>query len=159
MTGAVALRPYRPADYDVVRRWIDDPIIDGGFPSEAPMHDDAEVRAIVHDEARPNLDRFAVVVDDRVVGEAQVRHSSPVFPDRVFGLGIAIFDPADRGRGFGRGAAAADGPPFRDREARRVQAETDPHNVRSAARSRRSGSSTRACCVGTSTGMASSATS
>jgi RimJ/RimL family protein N-acetyltransferase len=130
VTGAVTLRPYRPDDYDVVRRWIDDPVVDGGFPSAAPLHDDEEVRAIVHDESRPNLDRFAVVVDDRVVGEAQIRHSSPVFPDRVFGLGIAIFDPADRGRGFGREAQRqlAD-LLFRDRDARRVQAETDPHNV------------------------------
>ena len=126
----VSLRAFRPEDYDVVRRWIDDPVIGGGFPSAAPLHDDDEVRAIVHDEPRPNIDRFAVVVGDRVVGEAQVRHSSPVFPDQVFGLGIAIFDPVDRGHGFGREAQRLlTDRLFRERAARRVQAETDPHNV------------------------------
>jgi len=126
----LTLRPYRPADYDVVRRWIDDPVITGGFPTAAPLHGDDEVQAIVHDEHRPNHDRFAVVVDGRVVGEAQVRHSPPVFPLRVFGLGITIFDPADRGNGFGREAQRAlTDQLFREREARRVQAETDPQNI------------------------------
>ena len=126
----VRLRAFRPDDYDVVRRWIDDPVISGGFPTAAPEHDDDEVRAIVHDEAGPNLDRFAVVVADRVVGEAQVRHSSPLFPGEVFGLGIAIFDPGDRGRGYGREAQRLlTDRLFRERAARRVQAETDPHNV------------------------------
>jgi RimJ/RimL family protein N-acetyltransferase len=126
----VALRAYRPTDYDVVRRWIDDPVITGGYPTAAPLHDDDQVRAIVRDEPRPNHDRFAVVVDGRVVGEAQVRHSPPVFPPRVFGLGIAIFDPADRGRGYGREAQRAlTDRLFREREARRVQAETDPQNA------------------------------
>jgi RimJ/RimL family protein N-acetyltransferase len=126
----VTLRPYRPEDYDVVRRWIDDPVINGGFPAAAPPHDDDEVRAIVRDEPRPNHARYAVVVDDRVVGEAQVRHSPPVFPSRVFGLGIAIFDPGDRGNGYGREAQwALTDRLFRENEARRVQAETDPQNV------------------------------
>lgn len=130
MTTALTLRPYRPDDYDVVRRWIDDPAITGGFPTAAPLHDDDEVRAIVRAEPTPNHDRFAVVVGDRVVGEAQVRHSSPVFPDGVFGLGIAIFDPADRGHGFGREAQRQlTDRLFRERAARRVQAETDPFNV------------------------------
>lgn len=126
----VSLREYRPDDYGVLRRWIDDPAIHGGFPSAAPRHDDDEVRAIVHGERKPNHDRLAVVVDDRVVGEVQVRHSAPVFPEGVFGLGIAIFDPADRGHGFGREAQRQlTDRLFRDRAARRVQAETDPMNV------------------------------
>jgi RimJ/RimL family protein N-acetyltransferase len=126
----VTLRAFRPDDYAVVRRWIDDPVISGGFPTAAPSHDDEDVRAIVHDEAAPNLDRFAVVVDDRVVGEAQVRHSEPLFPDHVFGLGITIFDPVDRGKGYGRAAQRIlTDRLFRERHARRVQAETDPHNV------------------------------
>jgi RimJ/RimL family protein N-acetyltransferase len=126
----VTLRPYRPQDYEVVRRWIDDPVITGGFPTAAPLHDDDEVRGIVRDERRPNHERFAVVVDDRVVGEAQVRHSPPVFPTGVFGLGIAIFDPANRGNGYGREAQRAlTDRLFRERQARRVQAETDPMNV------------------------------
>ena len=29
----VTLRPYRPTDYGIVRRWIDDPVITGGFPT------------------------------------------------------------------------------------------------------------------------------
>jgi RimJ/RimL family protein N-acetyltransferase len=126
----VTLRPYRPADYGIVRRWIDDPVITGGFPTAAPLHGDDEVQAIVHDQRRPNHDRFAIVVDGRVVGEAQVRHSPPVFPLRVFGLGITIFDPADRGHGYGREAQRVlTDELFRERGARRVQAETDPQNV------------------------------
>jgi hypothetical protein len=36
----VTLRPYEPADYDVVRRWIDDPVITGGyFDGEADLGD------------------------------------------------------------------------------------------------------------------------
>lgn len=126
----VTLRRYRPEDYEMVRRWIDDPLITGGFPTAAPLHADEEVRAIVHDERPANHERFAVVVDDRVVGEAQVRHSPPVFPTGVFGLGIAIFDPADRGNGYGREAQRAlTDHLFRERQARRVQAETDPKNI------------------------------
>jgi RimJ/RimL family protein N-acetyltransferase len=126
----VSLRAYRPDDYAVLRRWIDDPLVDGGFPSAAPLHDDDEVRAIVQGEPKPNHDRLALVVDDRLVGEVQVRHSPPVFPEGVFGLGIAIFDPADRGHGFGREAQRQlTDRLFRDRAARRVQAETDPMNV------------------------------
>jgi hypothetical protein len=84
--SGVTLRPFRPEDHEVVRRRIDDPVISGGFPTAAPKHGDAAVRAIVHDEPRSNLDRFAVVVDDRLVGEAQVRHSPPLIGFRNEGL-------------------------------------------------------------------------
>jgi RimJ/RimL family protein N-acetyltransferase len=126
----VTLRRYRPEDYEIVRRWIDDPVITGGFPTAAPLHADDDVRAIVRDERPRNHERFAVVVDDRIVGEAQVRHSPPVFPPGVFGLGIAIFDPADRGNGYGREAQRTlTDQLFIERAARRVQAETAPNNV------------------------------
>jgi RimJ/RimL family protein N-acetyltransferase len=74
----VAIRPYRPEDYGIVRRWLDDPIVTGGFPSPAPPHSDEEVRAIVRGEERPNLSRLAIEAGGRVVGEVQYRHSPPL---------------------------------------------------------------------------------
>ena len=58
------LRPFRPDDRDVVRRWIDDSLITGGFLTAAPGHSDAKVLAIVRGEERhPTRNNYERVKD------------------------------------------------------------------------------------------------
>ena len=125
----VQLRPYRLEDFDVVRRWIDDPATLGPEPFRQPRRSNADVRRLVSGDGEPGMARFAVVVDDRLVGEVQYRHGERGLPPGVFEIGIAIWDPADRGKGYGRDAQRQlVNRLFRDHGARRVQAGTSPQN-------------------------------
>jgi RimJ/RimL family protein N-acetyltransferase len=125
----LTLRPFRPADREVVRRWIDDPVALGPFPHGAPGHSDEMVARMVSGEPEPNMVRLAVEVDERAIGEVQYRHGAPVFPPGVFSIGICIWDPADRGKGHGREAQRQIVDLLFGQEgARRVEAGTDPCN-------------------------------
>jgi RimJ/RimL family protein N-acetyltransferase len=124
------IRPFRPEDYDVVRRWIGDPLAAGSFPPGVRPEDDEFVRAMVTGEPDPSIVRFGVEVGGRLVGEVQYRHGRPQLPAGVFEIGIGIWDPADRGRGYGREAQRQlVDRLFRTEGARRVQAGTDPGNL------------------------------
>jgi RimJ/RimL family protein N-acetyltransferase len=126
----LAIRPFRPSDYAVVRRWIDDPAAHGPFPQSVPMHTDDDVRRLVAGEQEPNIVRFAVEVMDRVVGEVQYRFGPHLLPSGAYEIGITIWDPGDRGHGFGKEAQwRLVDLLFREKRARRVQAGTDPRNV------------------------------
>jgi ribosomal-protein-alanine N-acetyltransferase len=126
----VRIRPYRPGDYPQVRRWIDDPYAYGPFPQAMPAHTDGDVRRLVAGEREPNIVRFAVDVDDRVLGEVQYRHGFPVCPPGAYELGITLWDPAERGKGYGREAQRQlVDMLFRDAGTRRIQAGTHPENV------------------------------
>jgi RimJ/RimL family protein N-acetyltransferase len=71
---------------------------------------------------------FAIDVDGRLVGDVQAR--CQMLPKGVFELGIALFDEADRGRGYGRGAVALiTRRLFEEEGAHRVQLSTDVHNT------------------------------
>jgi len=74
--------------------------------------------------------RFAIEVDGRVVGEVQYWGGPASFlPEDCYGLGVAIWDPADRGKGAGREAQRRlVGLLFDELGARRVQAGTNPAN-------------------------------
>jgi [ribosomal protein S5]-alanine N-acetyltransferase len=80
--------------------------------------------------ARGHLD-LAVEVDGRLVGEIQARaHPAQTLPLGVFELGIVMYDPADRGRGFGVEAVALlTGWLFDQAGAARVQAGTAVDNA------------------------------
>jgi RimJ/RimL family protein N-acetyltransferase len=127
------VRPYRPSDFDRVRPWIGDPG-SSPWPPYAPRPSDGEVRRLLDGDDQPNLARFAMVVREgraeRVVGEVQYRHSMPVFPPGVFGLGVVVWNPADRGRGYGTEAQRQlVDRLFEHERGRRIQAETHPRNT------------------------------
>jgi RimJ/RimL family protein N-acetyltransferase len=80
--------------------------------------------------ARGHLD-LAVEVDGRLIGEIQARgRPAQTLPPAVFELGILLYDPADRGRGFGKDAVALlTGWLFEQAGAARVQAGTAVGNA------------------------------
>jgi RimJ/RimL family protein N-acetyltransferase len=124
------LRSYRPSDFDVVRRWIDDPRSRGSFPPELPPPSDAALRRRVSGEDPGAVTRLAVELDGRVIGEAQFWNARGQMPDGVFEIGIVLWDPADRGKGHGRDAQRAlVDRLFAEQGAFRVQAGTAPANV------------------------------
>ena len=49
---------------------------------------------------------FAIAVDDRLIGDVQARAPERAFPPDVYELGIAIYEEADRGKGYGSEAIA-----------------------------------------------------
>lgn len=72
---------------------------------------------------------LAIEAERRVVGEIDVRRPRG-FPAGVYELGIALFDEADRGKGFGREAIALlTEYAFTDLDAARVQGSTAFHNT------------------------------
>ncbi len=126
----IGLRPFRPSDHGLVRRWIDTWSVGEPFPQGAPLHSDQDVRRIVRGNPEPNLARLAIEVDGRVIGEAQYRFGSPIFPPGVFSIGIVLWDRTDRGKGHGREAQRqVVDLLFEAKDARRVEAGTDPGNV------------------------------
>jgi RimJ/RimL family protein N-acetyltransferase len=72
---------------------------------------------------------LAVEVNGRVIGDVQTQRPHPL-PAGVHQVGIGLFDPADRGRGYGREALQLfTGWLFREHRAERVQAGTAPSNT------------------------------
>ncbi len=73
---------------------------------------------------------FALEADGKLVGEIQARCSEDALPPGVFELGIEIYDPADRGRGFGTEATGLIATHLFEVEgAHRLQASTEVGNV------------------------------
>jgi RimJ/RimL family protein N-acetyltransferase len=123
----VVLRPLRPDEFEVL----------------AAVR--AEAAGIIPDDQERLRDRVAhsgefhlgelllgieSVEDGRLVGEIQIRHPDHAFPPGVWELGIEVFDPADRGRGFGGEATwLMSGLAFDRLGANRVQATTDMENT------------------------------
>jgi RimJ/RimL family protein N-acetyltransferase len=73
---------------------------------------------------------LAVEADGRLVGDVQARQPRYALPAGAFELGVQIWDPADRRRGFGREAVAQlTALLFTEHGAARVQASTSVDNV------------------------------
>lgn len=73
---------------------------------------------------------LAVEAEGRLVGEIDARRPKRALPPGVFELGIALFDPTDRGRGYGSEAVELlVGYLFRDEAAERIQASTAVSNA------------------------------
>jgi RimJ/RimL family protein N-acetyltransferase len=121
----VTLRAFRPEEIDgAIQR------IGGGIE---PSDNAQAVRR--RERLRASGDRndwevlFAVEADNRLVGDAQGRCSEHAMPPGVWEIGIELWDPADRGKGFGREAVALLSSHMFEREsAIRVQATTDVVN-------------------------------
>jgi RimJ/RimL family protein N-acetyltransferase len=126
----IRLRAYRPTDFDVVRRWIDDPGSRGSLPPELPLSSDEDLRRRVDGTHGGPVTRMAIEADGRVVGEAQYWNARGSMPAGVFEIGIMLWDPADRGHGLGRAAQRhLVGLLFQELQAFRVQAGTAPSNL------------------------------
>ena len=74
--------------------------------------------------------QLAVEADGRLVGDVQARRPKHGLPEGAFELGIDLYDPADRGKGYGRAAVEQlTELLFRDHAAGRVQASTSVDNA------------------------------
>jgi RimJ/RimL family protein N-acetyltransferase len=100
--NAVVLRPFRPDELDELlegRRRV------GMLPMNRPGARRRLAALIDHSGTvwRGRLD-LAIAADGRLVGEIDARSPEGAFPRGVYEIGISLFDPADRRRGFGSDA-------------------------------------------------------
>ena len=129
LTGElVTLRPFREEELDLwwgATRALGVEAFPAGVPTRAALG--ARIRRGAR-MIRGEID-LAIEAGGRVVGAIQTQRPHPL-PPRVFQLGIGVFSPADRGRGYGTEAVAL----FVDwlfatHAAERVQAGTAPGNA------------------------------
>ncbi len=128
LTGQrVTLRAFRPEEIDLALE------LRGRTEGFAP--DPAGTEAV-----RERLGRSGRLVDGRLdlaieaggrlAGEIDARQIRGSMPPGVFEIGIALYETADRGRGYGREATALlTRHLFEDLDAARVQASTDVENA------------------------------
>jgi RimJ/RimL family protein N-acetyltransferase len=126
----VVLRPVRPEEIDAVldaRERLQVGAQAGGVPARRRLR-----RRFARSGRLTggHLD-LAVEVAGRLVGEIQARgHPAQTLPPDVFELGVVLYDPADRGRGYGAEAVALlTGWLFEQQGAARVQAGTAVGNL------------------------------
>jgi RimJ/RimL family protein N-acetyltransferase len=123
---SVVLRPFRADEIEPVlasaRRWLTE------AKEDAALREGTRQRIEASGAMTERGIDFAVEVDGRLVGDVQARRD--MLPKGVFELGIALFDDADRGHGYGRQAVALITQRLFDEEgAHRVQLSTDVTNA------------------------------
>jgi ribosomal-protein-alanine N-acetyltransferase len=120
----VVLRPFRPEEIEAVLAWRER---EAGY-FRAPDNSDEE-----HLRRRLALSgvmtRFELLLaiegDGRLVGEIQARRAEGLTPGGVFDLGLEVYEPADRGKGYGTDATVLlTAHLFENVEAHRIQAWT-----------------------------------
>jgi RimJ/RimL family protein N-acetyltransferase len=120
----VVLRPFRPEEINDVLAWWGQ---ETGYVRTRPNSDEEHLRrrfALSGVMTRFEL-LLAIEGDGRLVGEIQARRAEGSAPEGVFELGIEVYQPADRGKGFGTAATALlTSYLFRNEKAHRVQAWT-----------------------------------
>ena len=121
----MVLRPFRPEELGVV--WAARKRRDGPIPIRPGERERLRRRLTRSDRGFLVL---AIEAEGRLVGEVDARAPRDAFPPGVFELGIELYDPADRGRGYGTAAVAGVVERlFADEGAARVQASTALDNV------------------------------
>jgi RimJ/RimL family protein N-acetyltransferase len=128
----VRLVRLRSADLDVLSRARTDWTTAQGFPDAFGPAERAElVERVERSGAFDGTELLlGIQVDGRLAGEVQARQPRMGLPPGVFELGIDLFDPADRGRGFGRSALTQLLKRLFEQEgAHRVQLTTDVDNA------------------------------
>jgi RimJ/RimL family protein N-acetyltransferase len=126
----VVIRPFRPVELETWwrgLRMLDVDAQPAGPPSRASIRRRIE-RAGRFEDGKVDL---AIEVDGRIVGDIQTQRPPGVeFPPGVLQVGIAVFAPDDRGRGYGSEAMELfTGWLFAHQRAERVQAGTALDNV------------------------------
>ena len=124
----VRLRPLRPDDVETLERGMaraDEMSSPGGTPERGELVRRVEARGRL--DERGSLD-LGIEVDGRLVGDIQARQPRYGLPPGAFELGISIFDPEDRGRGYGPEAVGLMATFLFESGANRVQASTDVAN-------------------------------
>ena len=131
----VRLVRLRSADLDVMARARKDWTAAQGFPDAFGPAEHAELAERIDRSGEFDGTELllGIQVDGRLVGEVQARQPRMGLPPGVFELGIDLFDPADRGRGFGRNALTQLLTRLFEQEgAHRVQLTTDVDNAADA---------------------------
>lgn len=122
----VTLRPYRPAEYRAV---VDTLRTFGGWAAGPPSAGRLRRRVRRSGWLWRGRVVLGIEAEGRLVGEIQTYHHAPMPRDTV-GLGILLFDPADRGRGLGTEATALLSDwVLRSGAATRIEAGTAPRNA------------------------------
>ena len=126
--GLVTLRPFRKEELDL---WWESVRALGPdtFPAGRPVRTALELRIERGTSMVGGEIDLAIEAGGRVVGDIQTQRPHPL-PAGVFQIGIALFSPEDRGRGYGTEAVSlfVDWL-FRAHAAERVQAGTVPANA------------------------------
>jgi RimJ/RimL family protein N-acetyltransferase len=130
VSDAVRLRPLRQDELETLwARWL-----------ASRVAADPAGRRRARRRARRTVERsgtfhdgflvLAVEAGGRLIGDVQARRPRYAMPSGVFELGIDLFDPGDRGRGYGRRAVEQlTDLLFAEHGAERVQASTAVHNA------------------------------
>jgi ribosomal-protein-alanine N-acetyltransferase len=123
----VTLRPIRADELDVVYAGLLAHAGDTPFrPNRARLRRRIEQSGLL---TRGRL-MLGIDVDGRLVGDIAARQSPDALPPGVFDVGIDLFDPADRGRGYGTEAVALlTDHLFAELGAARVQGSTEVSNT------------------------------
>jgi len=128
----VRLRKLREADLGVLSEERAREADEMAYPAVFDEHQRTLLRERVAHSGDFHLGEYLLGIDEagRLVGEVQARSVPYAMPPGVFELGVALFEPGDRGRGLGRHAVALITERlFSEGEAHRVQATTDVDNV------------------------------
>ena len=124
----VVLRPFRRAEFDAVWQYR----VRESYPRPMPRGSKQRLRNRYAQSGRmvEGFLDLAIEAEGRLVGEIDLRRPPRGLPNGVFELGIALFDEADRGKGYGREAIALlTDYAFDAMDAARVQGSTAVHNV------------------------------
>jgi RimJ/RimL family protein N-acetyltransferase len=125
----VVLRPLRPDELETIAEAQTRLY---SFVEEAPEAVERRLRKRIQHSGRLVdgwLD-LGIEAEGRLVGDITARNPRNAFPPGVFELGISVFEPADRGRGYGRDATELlTSHLFDEHRAGRVQATTAVDNL------------------------------
>lgn len=97
----VALRPFHPEELDAVIAGLATSSVG---PADSPNRRRLARRLAASGSFVNGQIEFAIDAGWRLVGDVQARAPDRAFPPGVYELGITIYDPADRGKGYGREA-------------------------------------------------------
>ena len=104
MEAKVTLRPFRPDELDLV--WAARQRHDGPIPRRSGGRERLRRKLERSGFLDRGFLRLAIEAEGRLVGEVDARRPPAALPPGVFELGIELYKPADRGRGFGTAALA-----------------------------------------------------
>ncbi|MFM8999610.1 MAG: GNAT family N-acetyltransferase [Actinomycetota bacterium] len=128
MSGSVVVRAFREEEIESVLDRL--PGLEFG-PQDLERAREHRRERLRHSGARYEAEiLLAIEAEGRLVGEVQARHHPMMAPPGVYDVGIELWDAADRGRGYGRGALEALARfLFEEEHAERVQGSTDLDNA------------------------------